>query len=460
LILDVDMNSTSLQRIAQWCGIQVRSGEDSPLVQRVVTDSRIAGPGDLFVALRGERFDGSDFIDNVRAQGAACAIAEAGRGARPAGFPVLETGDTLHALQRLSAAYRRTLSAKVVGITGSSGKTSTKDFAFAVLCASMSGWCTQGNLNNHIGVPLTLLRGDSNHRFAVVEMGMNHAGEIATLAELAAPDVAVITNVGVAHIEFLGSREAIAREKGSLAAAVGVGGTVVLSAEDEFSEMIAGMTAAEVLTAGIGRGEVQAVDVQVIDGGAKFGVVYEGERAECELAVPGLHMVRNATLAVAAGLAMGVSLKEAARGLRGMTLSGGRMEMRTLRGIHFLDDTYNANPDSMRAALSTLAHWPANGRRIAVLGKMGELGSFAEAGHRDVGRAAGVGIDRLLTVGSQADWISLEARDAGMGDVSHFEDHLGAVAALRAELEPGDVVLVKGSRSARMERVIEELALP
>ncbi len=430
------------------------------MVRRVVTDSRKAGAGDLFVALRGERFDGNDFIANVCAQGAACAIAESGRGARPAGFAVLEVGDTLDALQRVSAGYRRTLPVKVVGITGSSGKTSTKDFAFAVLNTSLAGWCTQGNLNNHIGVPLTLLSGDSSHQFAVVEMGMNHAGEIAPLAEMAKPDVAIITNVGVAHIEFLGSREAIAREKGSLAAAVGVGGTVVLSAEDDFSAMIAGMTTAAVLTAGIGRGDVQAVDVQPIEGGARFAVVYEGERAECELAVPGLHMVRNATLAVAAGLAMGVSLSDAARGLRGMTLTRGRMEMRTLRGIHFLDDTYNANPDSMRAALSTLAHWPANGRRIAVLGKMGELGSFAEAGHREVGRAAGVGIDKLLTVGSEADWISLAAKDAGLGDAYHFEDHLAAVAALRSELEPGDIVLVKGSRSARMERVIEELALP
>lgn len=460
LILDVDMDSTSLQTIAQWCGGELRNGAGNPTVARVVTDSRLVGPGDLFVALRGERFDGSDFLESVYRQGAACAVVESERGARPFGFPIVEVRDTLDALQRLSACYRKTLPAKVVGITGSSGKTSTKDFTFAVLSTSLVGWCTHGNLNNHIGVPLTLLNGESSHRFGVVEMGMNHAGEIAPLAEMAAPEVAVITNVGVAHIEFLGSREAIAREKGSLAASVGMGGTVVLSAEDDFSVMISEMTAATVLTAGIERGDVRAVDVLPVDGGSKFAVVYEGERAECELAVPGLHMVRNATLAVGAGLALGVSLQDAARGLRGMTLTRGRMENRVVRGIHFLDDTYNANPDSMRAALATLAHWPAAGKRIAVLGRMGELGDYAEAGHREVGRAASVGIDKLLTVGNEADWIAMEARAMGMDDVSHFEETLAAAAALRSELEPGDVVLVKGSRSARMERVIEELARP
>lgn len=460
LILDVDMDSTSLQTIAQWCGGQIRSDGGHLAIKRVVTDSRLAEPGDLFVGLRGERFDGSDFLESVCRQGAACAVVESGRGVRPSGFPVVEVRDTLDALQRLSACYRKTLPARVIGITGSSGKTSTKDFAFAVLSTSLSGWCTQGNLNNHIGVPLTLLNGDSTHQFGVVEMGMNHAGEIAPLAAMAAPEVAVITNVGVAHIEFLGSREAIAREKGSLAAAVGMGGTVVLSAEDDFTSMISDMTSATILTAGIERGDVQAVDVLPVDGGSKFAVVYEGERAECALAVPGLHMVRNATLAVGAGLAVGVSLQDAARGLRGMTLTRGRMETRVVGGIHFLDDTYNANPDSMRAALATLAQWPAAGKRIAVLGRMGELGAYAESGHREVGRAASAGIDKLLTVGDEADWISMEASGMGLDDVSHFEDTLAAAAALKAELAPGDVVLVKGSRSARMERVIEELARP
>jgi UDP-N-acetylmuramyl pentapeptide synthase len=187
-------------------------------------------------------------------------------------------------------------------------------------------------------------------------------------------------------------------------------------------------------------------------------VVYEGERAEFELQVPGLHMVRNAALSVAAGLAMGVTLGEAATGLRGMSLSKGRMQSRRIHGVQFLDDTYNANPDSMRAALATLAQWPAQGKRIAILGRMGELGAYAEAGHREVGRAAASGIDRLITVGAEAKWISEEASRNGLGEVTHFEEATAAAVALRQIWNEGDVVLVKGSRSARMEQVIEEVA--
>jgi UDP-N-acetylmuramoyl-tripeptide--D-alanyl-D-alanine ligase len=449
------MDTFSLEQAAQWTGgIQTGSGP----VQRVVINSREVRGGDLFVALRGERFDGHDFMAGVAASGAAAALVERGCGARPAGFSVVEVADTLVGLQRLAGEYRRLLPTRVVGVTGSSGKTSTKDFAFAVLSQAFRGWCTQGNLNNHIGVPLTLLNGSCLDEIAVVEMGMNHAGEIAPLAALAQPEVAIITNVGVAHIEFLGSREAIAREKGALAAAVGAKGTVVLSAEDVFTPMISDMTSAQILTAGIGCGEVQAVDILPVEGGSRFGIVYEGERAEVELCVRGLHMVRNAALALAAALALNVPLTLAAEGLRGMTLTKGRMENRSVRGVQFLDDTYNANPDSMRAALATLAQWPSAGKRIAVLGRMGELGTYAEEGHREVGRAAASGIDRLLTVGAEADWISQEAARHGLEDVAHFGDHAGAVAALRNAWTPGDVVLVKGSRSARMERVIEEVA--
>ena len=447
------------KQIAEWTG-GTQTTEGSGSVRRVVTNSREVREGDLFVALRGERFDGHDFLAQVAAAGAAAALVERGLGERPSGFAMVEVDDTLAGLQRLAGEYRRLMPARVVGVTGSSGKTSTKDFTFAVLSKALKGWCTQGNLNNHIGVPLTLLEGSRSDEFAVIEMGMNHAGEIAPLAALAGPEVAIVTNVGVAHIEFLGSREAIAREKGALAAAVGAGGTVVLSAEDAFTPMISGMTNAQILTAGIGCGEVQAVDIFPVEGGSRFGIVYEGERAEIELSVPGLHMVRNAALALAAALALNVPLSVAAEGLRGITLTKGRMENRLVRGVQFLDDTYNANPDSMRAALATLAQWPAAGKRIAVLGRMGELGSFAEEGHREVGRAAASGIDRLLTVGEEADWISQEAVRNGLEDVSHFADHAAAAAALRGGWTPGDVVLVKGSRSAKMERIIEEVATP
>ncbi|MEY5025089.1 MAG: hypothetical protein RLZZ244_617 [Verrucomicrobiota bacterium] len=451
------MDATRLSQIAQWAG-GVLHGTDVE-VRRVVTDSRSAGEGDLFVALRGARFDAHDFLGEVAGRGVAGVLVERGRAVDFRG-PLVEVADTLSGLQLLAARYRKALPVRVVGITGSNGKTSTKDLTHAILSSRLKGWCTRGNLNNHIGVPLTLLSGGKADQFAVVEMGMNHAGEIAPLAAMAHPEVGIITNVGVAHIEHLGSREAIAREKGALAAAVGETGVVVLSAEDDFTPLIESMTAARVVTAGICCGEVQAVDVYSHGEGSRFGLVCEGERVEVELGVPGMHMVRNAAMSAAAALALGLPLSSVAEGLRTLQLSRGRLEIKVVGGTRFLDDSYNANPDSMKAALATLSQWPIQGRRVAVLGRMGELGSFAEEGHRSVGAAAALySIDWLITLGEEARWISDEARKGGVARVDHFED-LGKLArALRQEIaSQEDLVLVKGSRSASMERVIEEFS--
>ena len=453
------MDSLTLQQLAAMSG-GFLEGDASLVLSRVITDSRSAQAGDLFVALRGERFDGHAFLSEVASRGVKAALVDGACREIPAGFSLIRVPETLAGLQQLAAEYRKTLPVRIVGITGSSGKTTTKDFTFSVLSQRMKGWCTSGNLNNHIGVPLTLLSGNSEAQMAVVEMGMNHAGEIALLAAMSRPEVGIITNIGVAHIEFLGSQHAIAVEKGALAAAVDVSGTVVLPAAEPFSGVIERMTDACILRAGLSCGDVQAVDVQPMENGSRFALVYEGMRAEVELAVPGLHMVQNAALSAAAGIALGVPLEAAADGLRGMKLTKGRMESRLVRGIHFLDDTYNANPDSMCAALRTLAQWPANGARIAVLGRMGELGAFAEEGHRQVGKVAADGIDWIVAVGEQADWIADEARRNGAQRVDYFGDIDEASAALRSEIETGDVVLVKGSRSARMERVIEEVCAP
>jgi UDP-N-acetylmuramoyl-tripeptide--D-alanyl-D-alanine ligase len=450
------MDLLTLQQLAGMSG-GILEGDASVEVSRVTTDSRFAQSGDLFVALRGERFDGHAFLPEVVSKGVRAALVDGACREMPAGLSVIRVPETLIGLQNLAAGYRKTLPARIVGITGSSGKTTTKDFTFSVLSQRMKGWCTSGNLNNHIGVPLTLLAGDREFEMGVVEMGMNHSGEIAPLAAMARPEVGIITNIGVAHIEFLGSQHAIALEKGALAAAVGASGTVVLPASDPFSPVIEEMTEALILRAGLSCGDIQAVDVQPLENGSRFALVYEGMRAEVELAVPGLHMVQNAALAAAAGIALGVPLEAAAEGLRGMKLTKGRMESRLVRGIHFLDDTYNANPDSMCAALRTLAHWPANGARIAVLGRMGELGAFAEEGHRQVGKVAADGIDWIVAVGEQADWIADEARRNGAPRVDYFGEIEEASAVLRNGIETGDVVLVKGSRSARMERVIEEV---
>jgi UDP-N-acetylmuramoyl-tripeptide--D-alanyl-D-alanine ligase len=274
---------------------------------------------------------------------------------------------------------------------------------------------------------------------------------------MARPEVGIITNIGVAHIEHLGSREAIAREKAALAEAVPASGTVILNAEDEFTPFISDLSKARIFTAGFECGELQVVDFAAVAGGSRFGLVHEGFRVEVFLPVPGVHMAQNAAMAAAAALALDVPLEAAAEGLKTIQLSKGRMQARKIRGVDFLDDTYNANPDSMCAALRTLAQWPAQGIRIAVLGRMGELGTHAEEGHRRVGRTAAEGIDWVITVGEEGEWIAEEARQCGSARVDHFSEVLDASAALKERVSPGDVVLVKGSRSARMERVLEEV---
>ena len=455
------MNPTLIQQVAEWAGGRWNGSGAGVACTRVCTDSRAVKPGDFFVALRGEKFDGHAFVRGVAEAGAAGALVEdgfVGEEFLGAGFGLVRVGDTLAGLQRLAGAYRRTLPLRVVGITGSNGKTSTKDFCRAVLSAGRRVVATRGNLNNHIGVPLSLLEAVSGDGAGVFEMGMNHAGEIAPLAALAAPEIGVITNIGVAHIEHLGSQEAIAREKGELAAALDKNGLLVLNAEDSFSDSIAARTPARVVRCGIGSGDVSALDLREELGGSRFVVSAGCRGVEAWLPVAGRHMVRNALLAVAVGMGMGQDLESCAGALARVELTRGRLERRRARGIEVLDDTYNANPDSMEAALRTLAGLPCAGRRVAVVGRMGELGKHAEEGHARVGRvAAELGLDLLVGVGAEPGLAVEAARKAGLRGVLSVEDVEGALGHLRDWLREGDHVLVKGSRSARMERVVEGL---
>ena len=452
------MDTTPLSEIAAWAGGRLTAGDGNKTVSEIRTDSRALKPGDLFVAIRGEKFDGHDFVAEAARIGAAGAIVAKSPAGLPPSFAIIEVADTVRALQSLAAAYRASLPLKAVCITGSNGKTSTKDFTASVLAQSLSVTKTAGNLNNHIGLPLTILRAGRNHTAGVFEIGMNHPGEIAPLAAVARPDMAIITNVGVAHIEFMGSREAIAQEKGMLAEAVGADGTVILNADDEFTPSIARRTRARVVTAGLQSGDVRASDLEQLSEGIRFRLHATGQCVEAELPVPGEHMVRNALLAVAAGIVFGLTLEECAHGLRDIQLTAGRLTQKTVAGIGILDDTYNANPDSMSAALVTLARMPAAGRRIAVLGRMGELGAESERGHRSVGEVAGrERIPCVITVGEEALWIADSAETAGVPSVIRTADTGDAVRALRGLARPGDLVLVKGSRSARLERIVHAM---
>ena len=335
---------------------------------------------------------------------------------------------------------------KVIAITGSNGKTSTKDFTAAVLAERFRVVKTEGNLNNHIGLPQTILRASSRHEMGVFELGMNHPGEIAPLAGIAGPDAAIITNIGVAHIGLMGGREAIAREKGMLAEAVGPEGHVVLNADDEFSKAIGARTRARVVFAGIGCGEVRVTEIRPQPGGSRFTLQAGGESVEGWLDVPGVHMIQNATLAVAAGRVFGLTLAECVIGLQKAPPARGRLEPKTVSGIRFLDDSYNANPDSMLVAIRTLVHMPDSVRRIAVLGQMNELGDETESGHRQVGEAAArEALHCVISVGELAAQITDAAREGGVSRPSTAHHRRGRGNSPKASRQPG-------GRSARQRQ--------
>jgi UDP-N-acetylmuramoyl-tripeptide--D-alanyl-D-alanine ligase len=447
------MNPLTARQIADLLGTDVAAGDPAALADGgVSTDTRTLPAGSLFIALRGERFDGDAFVADALARGARVAVCHRWGGVPPMGTAVITVEDTLLALQRLAHVWRRHLDLPVVAITGSNGKTSTKDFTAAVLSKCFKVSATRGNLNNHIGVPLTVLATTPEHTAAVWEMGMNHAGEIAPLCEIARPRYGVITNIGTAHIEFLGSREAIAEEKGMLARALPADGILFLPATSDYHEYLRQRTKASIVSVGNGRGVVRAENLRPSERGTEFRLVIDGVgAADVSLPVPGRHMVTNALLAAGAGWKLGVPIERIAEALSEAQLTGGRLNRYLWHGVSVIDDTYNANPESMAAAIETLAEAPAatGARRIIVLGRMGELGSHAPAAHLRTGElAARCGLT-VIAVGDGA-----EAIAEGAGGALHFPDASKAAKWLREEVRPGDVVLFKGSRAAAVEQVM------
>lgn len=446
------MRRMTASEIAGACGGEIISGSAGAEVCRVTTDSRSAGAGDCFFALRGEHFDGHDFVGDAVVAGAAAAVVERGVGCA-GGAAIIRVTDALGALQRLATGYRRSLSIPVVAIGGSNGKTSTKELTAAALSAGFRVAKTRGNLNNHIGAPLTLLEIGPEHGAAVIEVGTNHPGEIAALAAIVAPTVAVVTNIGPEHLEFLGDEAGVAREEGSLLDGVGEDGAAVLNADDGWLGELRSRARCRVITGGFGEGaDVRVECVGSGEAGQRLRANSGGDVVEFDLPLPGRHMAQNAALALAAGTALGLGLGPMAGMFAGVRLPGGRMRCLAREGVRLIDDSYNANPASMRAALGHLSTY--SGRRVAVLGTMGEMGDGAGSWHRDAGaEAKRLGIDRLVAVGPFAG----EYRSGAGGEAEVFADVAGAVAFLRGEVRAGDTVLLKASRSARFERIAEAL---
>lgn len=455
------MIKCSIQTICAAAGGTLVSGDGAGMVEAgVSTDTRNLPAGCLFVALAGENFDAHDFLSKAVDGGAAAMLVNRVPDDLEAGSTaVIQVEDTLLALQRLARWYRDELGVVVVGITGSNGKTTAKDFTRSVLGQRFEVNATKGNLNNHIGVPLTILSTEEEADVIVVEMGMNHPGEIAPLCEIARPHLGIITNVGTAHIEHMGSRDAIAEEKGALARSLPEVGTLLVTAGCDYAGYYQERTLARTMTVGNGRGLVRAESLVFDADGAHFNLVVEGQgETPVTVNVAGRHMVNNALLAAGAGVALGMSVEEIAAGLEAAEITSGRLKRFEKDGITVFDDTYNANPDSVKAAIDVLAEQvTTNGNtKTVVLGMMAELGRFAEEMHKDVGRHAVEQGVRLVTVGAEAEQIAEGARELGLGEVNHFDDYSAAAAWLRKELHAGDLVLFKGSRMAAVETVMNE----
>jgi len=423
----------------------------------VTTDSRTLEPGALFVALRGERYDGHQFVPDALQRGAAGALVE---GHVAVELPQVVVRDALQGLTAFAAAWRHDFDGAVVAVTGSNGKTTVKEMTGSILACAGPTLVTRGNLNNHIGVPLTLSRLEAAHRYAVVEMGANHLGEIAHLAAVARPDVGLVINAGPAHLEGFGGIDGVARGKGELFQALGMDGTAVINADDRFAAFWHGLArdAGRVVTFGVReRADFGARDVRsrVTDGGfqTEFELVTPVGRRHIALALAGDHNVMNALAAAAAAHAAGAGLEAIVAGLARMRPVAGRLEVKRLPGgIRLIDDSYNANPASVRAGLRALAG--VEGQHWLVLGEMKELGEESAQLHAEVGAfAREIGVRRLLAVGDEARH-AVEAFGAGATWFAGVDE---LVEALRAEATPGVTVLVKGSRANRLERVAAAL---
>jgi UDP-N-acetylmuramoyl-tripeptide--D-alanyl-D-alanine ligase len=429
----------------------------------VSTDSRQVAAGELFVALRGERFDGHDFIEAAAGRGVGVFLVDRSwldSHQLPAGCSAVAVPDTLKALGDLAAYHRRRFKIKVVAVTGSNGKTTTKEMLFRILNQTGPGLKTEGNLNNLIGLPLTLLRLSGRERWAVVELGMSAFGEIDRLAEIADPDVGIITNAFPAHLETLGSVEGVARAKGELFLRLKPGAFAVYNVDDPLVSKCPTHSTVTRLTFGLRGAEVSSASIKSLGKkGESFTLRLPDEEQPVVLKAFGRHNVYNALAAAAAAHALGVSGQAIRLGLEEFTPYDKRFQLEEAGGVTLIDDSYNANPASMAAALNTLGELKDEGRLAAVLGDMLELGAGSEAAHRELGRLAAGCVQRLFLLGELAAEIAKGALEAGLAkeNVLLGRDHAELSRELLAWVKPGDCVLFKGSRGMKMELVAQSV---
>jgi len=433
-------------------------------VAGISIDSRSLGVGEAFFAIRGERLDGHAFLRDAVGRGAACLVIHTVPDDLPPGVPVVLVDETTRALGRLGAWHRQRFAIPVAAVTGSNGKTTTKEMLAAVLAGLGPVLKPDSSFNNQWGLPLTLLKLTAGHRAAALELGTNRPGEIAALAEIARPTLAAVTTVSLAHTEFLGSLDEVQREKSALVRAIPAGGAVVLNADDPRVIAMAPLSLARVWTFSAQVSARVPADIRAVGeitetaGGVTFTLETPGGRGSVRLRFAGRHNVTNALAAAGVGAALGLSLAQTVQGLETARPAKGRCVWRRAGTLRILDDTYNANPVSVRAALDTLVASAGGRRTVVVLGDMLELGPVTESAHREIGRSvAASGAAEFVGLGRATRLAVEAAREAGLAESHHAETFEDTVAHLLKRLAPGDAVLVKGSRGMRMERVVDAL---
>ncbi|MGD2100339.1 MAG: UDP-N-acetylmuramoyl-tripeptide--D-alanyl-D-alanine ligase [Desulfobacterales bacterium] len=458
----------TLSDILNATGGELLSGDPMQGFENIGIDSRDIAPNDVFVAIAGDVHDGHTFINDVVQQGISGLIVSR---ENSADLPVaawqvqkiacVAVADTTRALGDLAAYHRSRTDVPLTAITGSNGKTTTRQMTVQVVAQKYNTLATIGNYNNQIGVPLTLLRLSDEYDQAVVELGTNSPGEIGRLARICAPDIGVVTNVGPAHLEGLGSLDGVMREKEQLIKHLKAGGNAVLNADDRRVYQMASRTEREVLLFGLSKNAaIRATAINERAGGISFTLHLPDEHLTVSLNVSGQFMILNALAAAAVGYLLKLSAEEIRIGLESFEPVWGRMDIfQTPNGIHIIDDTYNANPESMKAAITTLRTLRHNNRSLFVAGDMLELGDQSEALHKQVGAwAAAADIDKLLVTGEYASAVAAGAKTAKMKPADIFSGTRDEIIdRLKQSLKPGDWVLIKGSRGARMETIVKEL---
>ena len=450
------MDKLSLTEVAQVTNAEKNSDAEI-FFDSILTDTRKIKGGELFIALKGENSNGESFTRDAFKKGALAVMVSKTAERIPDGV-ILKVDDTLTAYGQIAGAWRDRFNIPIVAVTGSNGKTTTKDLTAAALNGLGNVLKTSGNFNNEIGVPMTLLELNDKHKAAVVEIGMRGLGQIESLAQVVKPTIGIVTNVSEAHIELLGSIENIARAKGELVEAIPEGGTIILNADNRHTAQMKNLAGAgvKVVTYGLENpADVTAKDILIDSVATEFTLTYRGEDFDFEIPMLGRHNVSNALAAIATGLTVGLSVEEIQRGISTLTTTKMRFEVIRRDGLTIVNDAYNASPASMRVAIKTTSEI-YEGRLIAVLGDMLELGEISEQVHREIGaELVENNFDTLITLGELGKFIAEGARDAGLKNVYTFDTHEDAAKKILELVRDGDTILFKASHVMHMEKIIE-----